>query len=315
MELSGLIFVALALVWAVVLIPKALRHHDDLAQTRPVDEVSEDARVLARREAAEDRSTRLVVGPAVSTVIPTPAPAPFVSRRSAAPTPGSPQPSGPAFPSPRLPIDRVRTVVRTHRRAAAAAARRRRFVLGALLLVTGAVGAASWAAYLQPWAAVVPGGLTLAFLVVARITVRHERTRFQQAVARARRAAESAGEGPHVEPVEVAADEPTGSLVEQLAESSRSIFVTGLDDTSSFPVGLLGETAPVAAPASTLWDPLPVTLPTYVSKPRATRAVRTIDLNAPGVSSSGRDAAASALVAEAATAATDDGPGQRAVGS
>ncbi|HET7350627.1 MAG TPA: hypothetical protein VFJ28_06800, partial [Marmoricola sp.] len=46
----------------------------------------------------------------------------------------------------------------------------------------------------------------------------------------------------------------------------------------------------------------PVTLPTYVTKPRAHRSVRTIDLLEPGVVSSGRSAADSALVAEAATA-------------
>jgi hypothetical protein len=33
-----------------------------------------------------------------------------------------------------------------------------------------------------------------------------------------------------------------------------------------------------AAPASSLWDPVPVTLPTYVSKPRAEPGIRTIDL-------------------------------------
>ena len=38
----------------------------------------------------------------------------------------------------------------------------------------------------------------------------------------------------------------------------------------------------------TLWDPLPVTLPTYVTKPAATRrTVRTIDLGEPGAWTSG----------------------------
>ncbi len=36
-----------------------------------------------------------------------------------------------------------------------------------------------------------------------------------------------------------------------------------------------------------LWDPLPVTLPTYVTKPKAKRTVRTIDLNEPGTWTSG----------------------------
>jgi hypothetical protein len=37
-----------------------------------------------------------------------------------------------------------------------------------------------------------------------------------------------------------------------------------------------------------LWDPLPITVPTYVSKPLAPRTVRTIDLSAPDVTTSGR---------------------------
>ena len=36
-----------------------------------------------------------------------------------------------------------------------------------------------------------------------------------------------------------------------------------------------------------LWDPLPVTLPTYVTKPKARRTVRTIDLGEPGTWTSG----------------------------
>jgi hypothetical protein len=47
------------------------------------------------------------------------------------------------------------------------------------------------------------------------------------------------------------------------------------------------------------WDPVPVTLPTYVDKAEATRSVRTIDLDSTGVWSSGRSEADSALVREA----------------
>ena len=55
-----------------------------------------------------------------------------------------------------------------------------------------------------------------------------------------------------------------------------------------------------AAPTPSMWDPLPVTLPTYVSKPAAARrTVRTIDLDATGVWSSGRSESDSALAREA----------------
>ena len=50
MDLSALIFVALAVAWAVYLIPKALKHHDDVVRSRSVDRFSHTMRVLARRE-------------------------------------------------------------------------------------------------------------------------------------------------------------------------------------------------------------------------------------------------------------------------
>ena len=90
--------------------------------------------------------------------------------------------------------------------------------------------------------------------------------------------------------------------------------MSGLDDTSSFPVGLLADLEPTTD-AGALWDPLPMTLPTYVTKPRAARSVRTIDLQEAGVSSSGRDAADSALVAEAATSRDEADEARKAVGS
>ncbi len=70
--------------------------------------------------------------------------------------------------------------------------------------------------------------------------------------------------------------------------------------------------------SGSLWDPLPVTLPTYVNKARAARTVRTIDLSAPGTWTSGRDEADSALVeqtvAETAEEAVEP-ESWRAVGS
>jgi hypothetical protein len=71
-----------------------------------------------------------------------------------------------------------------------------------------------------------------------------------------------------------------------------------------------------------MWDPVPVTLPTYVSKPAAARrSVRTIDLDSTGVWTSGRTEADSKIAREAdeadqaARQARRDGDDQRAVGS
>jgi hypothetical protein len=71
-----------------------------------------------------------------------------------------------------------------------------------------------------------------------------------------------------------------------------------------------------------LWDPVPVTLPTYVGKPAATRrTVRTIALDDSGVWTSGRTDADAQIAREAdeadraARQARKDGDEHRAVGS
>ena len=51
----------LAVAWAVYLIPKALKHHDEVARTRSIDRFSTAMRVLARREPVNHRDARLAV--------------------------------------------------------------------------------------------------------------------------------------------------------------------------------------------------------------------------------------------------------------
>ena len=67
----------------------------------------------------------------------------------------------------------------------------------------------------------------------------------------------------------------------------------------------------------TLWDPMPVTLPTYVTKPAANRrSVRTIDLDSTGVWTSGHSEADSALVRDSAPVERETGTDEkRALGS
>ena len=289
MELSGLIFVALALVWAVVLLPKALRHHDEVAQTRSVDDVSDSARVLARREVVSEREARLVITATTVATMP--------SQRTAPP----------AVVPDQVPADRVRARIGAHRTAAAAAATKRRRILLLLLAVALGVGTAAVLGQLPIWAVAIPVALTIAFLVTARVTVSREHARFDAELRTLRSRSVPAQRA--AEPAAPVTEEPAAPL-----EVQEPALVSLLDDTSSFRVGLLDDVVPTTD-AGSLWDPLPVTLPTYVSKPRADRSVRTIDLHAPGVASSGHDAASSALVADAATSAPPDDLPRRAVGS
>ena len=262
-ELSGLIFVALAVAWAAYLIPKALQHHDEVVRSRSVDRFSHRMRVLARREPLDGRNARLVVTPGRAPS------APVVTAK------GNPAPA----------------TTRARRDADTRATRRRRRVLAMILLANLAVVAVASFAAASWWWTAAPAGLLVAWLVACRLTVRSERG--------LRR--------PTAPPV------TTGGA----QSSTDSHPIAGeplLDDT----MATIAVVPAVADPQ--LWDPLPVTLPTYVSKSEAVRrTVRTIDLDSTGVWSSGRSESDSALAREADEAERarrkGDGDGRRAVGS
>ena len=137
----------------------ALRHHDEAARTRAVDNFSDDLRVVARREAVTARESRLVVPSRLRRTASADdrPPRPRLRRRprprrpathrggvatdsaTASPPRGAAArvTAGPAAPVHAIPAQRRASA---HRAAARAAARRRRIVLGLLLLVTAGVG-------------------------------------------------------------------------------------------------------------------------------------------------------------------------------
>ena len=250
-DLSGIIFVVLAVGWAGYLIPKALKHHDDLAMSRPVDTFSD--------------SVRIVNGKRPSAAI--------------APSP----PSSSVVETVEAPAQRGHTITRESARKAA---RRRRRVLLVLLAAVVAVSVTSYLAY-TPWLSVaVPGGLVVAFLVVARLTVRAQQVRRAAPVQHETRESASAVEPSHSQTTSPAEVEPD----------------LGREDTQGLSRQELADA--VAAPVldeGGLWDPLPVTLPTYVTKARARRTVRTIEIT--GMTSSGHDAADTELARTAEEAA------------
>lgn len=254
MDLSGIIFVALAIAWAVYLIPKALRHHDEVARSRSVDRFSATMRVLARREPVSARDARLVVAPgraSSETVATTKA-----NRPSAA-------------------------QLRARREAARRATSRRRRVLGLLLFANAVVaGLAAAAVIVWVWQA-IPAGLLVAWLIACRVMVKSENAAFDSVSVRTPSSA-AAPDGEVPDDYSVARNEQGFDEVASEA------------DTSTIP----------AVVDPTLWDPMPVTLPTYVTKPAAARrTVRTIDLGEPGAWTSGHTEETSALAREADAAA------------
>jgi hypothetical protein len=249
-----LLFVGVAVAWAVYLIPKAIQHHEHAERSRTVDRFSDRLRVLARREPVSKREAELVVTGA----------------------PVVPATSGPAYTTPVLPIvDRAAAPgpsaaeirARRDRAAVRRATQRRRRVLGLLLVALAAVTASAAAGLLQWWSVTIPSGLLVAWLVACRVMVKGER--------RGARAGSSRGAAP--------------------ADGPAAEEVLAMDETT--------EIARVVDAEPGMWDPVPVTLPTYVDKPAAARTVSSIDLESAGVWTSGHTAADSALARQADAAA------------
>ncbi len=151
------------------------------------------------------------------------------------------------------------------RESAKRAASRRRRVLGLILIpLLATIGVAAYG-LIQWWYVAIPAGLLLAWLVACRLMVRDERRR-------------------RATPTRAAADEPRVGVDDAIDDA-----IDQLEDTTQTP----------AITDPSLWDPMPVTLPTYVSAPTAERTVRTIDLDSTGVWTSGRTEADAVIARQA----------------
>ena len=314
MDLSALIFVALAVAWAVYLIPKALKHHDEVVRSRSVEKFSHTMRVLARREPVDRRNARLVVSPiraalrppvetkahaepeVVAASVTTEVTREVTATVSTGRTPSS-QPSRPLSPA-------------AERASARRAAKRRRNVLALVLLANAVVvGLAVAKVVAWPWVA-APVAVLVAWLVACRVSVRAERRQ------RAVRSAIEIGMPPVVEEElddsdltgEITVTPPQPRVPDAPAEPAAA------SPAADAPAVVTGEVQVVGG-----WDMVPTTLPTYVSKPAAQRrTVSTIDLDSTGVWSSGHHDGDSALARSAeqsAKAAREAGETRRASGA
>lgn len=319
-DLSGIIFAVLALAWAVYLIPKVLKHHDEIARTRSIERFSTAMRVLARREPVNRRDARLVVTPA----------RPAGSTRVLVPSPPAA-----AVAAVTASVDAPTRVRQPSTRAAAkAAARRRRRILGFLVLSALVTAGAAGFGYLPWWSVSIPAGLAVLYVVLCRTQVRRENTAswtssdttpvVSEDIAPRRAIRVEAPYGTPMAPrefEEFSPDEDTVTL--SSAALSAAVAASSAHEADAAAARAVEvETVAVAVPTTdggSLWDPLPVTLPTYVTKPRAARTVRTIDLSEPGTWTSGHTQADSKIVEDAAAAAEEESSfeqgEQRAVGS
>src|SRR3954447_23306759 len=107
----------------------------------------------------------------------------------------------------------------------------------------------------------IPGALVVAWLVIARLSVRKAQQR--------RRPATVVVAPAEVEPEPVGATPPVPSTSRDMVDllADEDLTASSRRDVEA-----------VLADDGSLWDPLPMTLPTYVNKARARRTVRTIEL-------------------------------------
>lgn len=178
-------------------------------------------------------------------------------RRSGESTPGFLVDSGAEVSTPH-----TRRAARYNlRRTARTALRRRRHGLLVNLVLVGVGVALPFFLPISHWWTALPVGLLVGWLVLSRVSV-HTVNR----MLAADRAQATFGDEELTIVIAEAADEDTVSVV---PETERSVEIAG----------------PTPGSLGSLWDPIPVTPTTYVSRPLLPRSVRTIDLSAP-VSSS-----------------------------
>lgn len=290
---SGLIIAFVVVVWAAYFIPLALRRYDEASKHASVESAKGLSRVISRTsrttttrtaesqapqdQASEDRTTDRQVNDVPS--------APPIIEKPAMRTPDRP--------------------------AARLAARRRRRTLLTLVAVTAVVAGLAAFSVVSPLWVAAPVALVVAWLVACRVQVRRERGLVRSGSTRPKmsrptislpklpsRPARTGSARPKrprlVRPAPAgatAADEEDTVVVSGQFEDVDPGRKHHMEDVP-LEVDALDDQIVIAVPSistagEALWDPLPVTLPTYVTKPRAGRTVRTIDFSQPNTWTSG----------------------------
>ncbi len=164
------------------------------------------------------------------------------------------------------PLTRRAAIADLRRLDRLAATRRRRVLLVLLAVISAVIGVCA-VGWLPWWSVAIPGGLLAMFFVVSRVSVHLMRRgldgRYNEIVS-----------GGH---------EKTVFLSRKKSEDAAPVSTAKAGDNA----GQAATKDPKPA-AGGLWDPVPITMPTYVSKPLAPRTVRTIDLSGPDVASAAR---------------------------
>lgn len=244
---TGLIVAFVVAIWAAYFVPLVLRRYDEASTSSSLETLSPLSRSISRPTAEDDAEPEAEPEPAVEA------------------------------------LEETRPEPRVTGGAARLAARRRRRTLLTLLFATAVVGGLVGFQVVPVWSIAVPVGLVLAWLVACRVQVRHER-----GISTPR---------PHIMRKSKERDEPAAhdeeetvivsGQVEDVNPGRRHVMESTPLESDALEEQLVIAAPSVATTGELVWDPLPVTVPTYVTKPRAGRTVRTIDFAQPGAWTSG----------------------------
>jgi hypothetical protein len=318
---SGLIYAAIAIMWAAVLIPMWLRNHESATENRSAERFGQAMRVLSRKESSAEgdhdemyeahdpeqadarpaQQDRRVTGPAARATEPRPARRKVTVAQSTAQRVARRVAQSTAQREARRQAQREARRQAPLRRAAASTspggapltlAQRRARTLGVLAGVSLVMIVLSAFTPLPWWVAAPFLLLIVAFVVHLRVQARQQVARRRP--TRASTASDARGRRPVARPERVSTPEEAGGHRGDVAEAPSSSDESGVVQGPSRAVVVerkgegsgSGETHDASDPES--WRPNPLPLPTYVTAPKAVRPIKVIDLTTPGAWSSGR---------------------------
>jgi hypothetical protein len=307
---SGLIIAFVVVVWAAYFIPLALRRYDEASKNASVETAGGLSRVIAR-----------------TTRKPAPADRTMTDQTPTDQTPmdHTPMDQSRAQAAATSPAPRARTADRPAARRAARRRRRTLLTLLALTAIVGGLAGfgviapyfvAGPAALVVAWLVACRVQVRRERGVVRSAPVRREdvrdsavgdeQPRASRLVKIRTKLAAVKLPAPRLSAAKPARSAPAKAKAKakaKAADEEDTVIVSGqfedIDpgrkhEMESVPleVDALDDQVVIAVPSistagEALWDPLPVTLPTYVTKPRAGRTVRTIDFSQPHTWTSG----------------------------
>jgi hypothetical protein len=254
---TGLIVAFVVAIWAAYFVPLVLRRYDEASTSSSLEDLSPLSRTINRPTA---------------------------------------EPENVDAPEPTPAVDEPTSRPRVTRSAARLAARRRRRTLLTLLAATAIVGGLVGFRVIPIWSIAIPAGLVLAWLVACRVQVRHERGSASKRVKKSKKSKKftklkRSMRSTKAAPAPSADDDESTVIVsgqvEEVNPGRRHVMESTPLESDALDEQLVIAAPSVATTGDLVWDPLPVTVPTYVTKPRAGRTVRTIDFAQPGAWTSG----------------------------